>query len=73
MRWANAPRAGYRAVRQEFRDGDVLLFRGRGFSSLIIRWLTRSPYSHVGLVFRFAEHVYSLEAVGSGVRLILKE
>jgi uncharacterized protein YycO len=70
-RRATAPKAGYRTARAEFRDGDVLLFRGRGLASLAIRWRTRSPYSHVGLVFRFADHVYCLEAVGSGVRLIL--
>jgi hypothetical protein len=51
--------------------GDLLCFRGRGLISQAIRWLTRSPYSHVGIVYLFEERVYCLEATGHGVRLIL--
>jgi uncharacterized protein YycO len=58
-------------ARSEFRDGDVLCFRGRGPMGLLIRRLTRSPYSHVGLTYRFEGRVYCLEAVGAGVRLVL--
>lgn len=61
----------YTRARPEFTDGDVLLFRGRGPMSRMIRTLTTSPYSHVGLVMRFEGHVYCVEAVGKGVRLIL--
>jgi len=59
------------AARSEFRDGDLLCFRGRGWVSLLIRRLTRSSYSHVGLIYRFEGRVYCLEAVGAGVRLVL--
>lgn len=31
------------------RNGDILLFRGRGLMSKIIQWGTRSPYSHVAI------------------------
>src|SRR5262249_37906475 len=57
--------------RQAFRTGDVLCFQGKGSTSALVRWLTCSPYSHVGLVYRLREHVYCLEAVGVGVRLII--
>lgn len=46
-----------------------MCFRGRGFVSATIRLVTRSAYSHVGLVHLFEGHVYCLEAVASGVRL----
>lgn len=61
----------YGEVRSEFADADLLCFRGRGLTSLAIRWLTGSPYSHVGLVYRYEDRVYSLEATGAGVRLAL--
>jgi hypothetical protein len=58
-------------VRPDFTTGDLLGFRGRGLASWAIRTLTRSPYSHVGLVYRFEGRVYCLEAVWAGVRLII--
>lgn len=61
----------YEEARPGFADGDVLLFRGRGPMSRSIRYLTSSPYSHVGLVMLFEGRVYCVEAVGKGVRLIL--
>src|SRR5262245_40236847 len=61
----------YSAARRDFRGGDLLCFRGRGFVSWAIRVLTRSPYSHAGLVYRLKDRVFALEAVGVGVRLIL--
>ena len=68
---AAVARVGYTRARSAFQSGDVLLFRGRGIPSFLIRMVTRSPYSHVGLVFLYVGHVYCLEAVGSGVRLTL--
>ena len=57
--------------RERFRTADVLCFRGKGLFSWGIRRLTNSEYSHVGLSYLFEGRVYCLEAVGSGVRLIL--
>jgi len=61
----------YREARPDFREGDMLLFRGKGLIGTLIRAMTHSPYSHAGLVYRFEGRVYVLEAVGHGVRLIL--
>ena len=58
-------------ARADFETGDVLCFRGRGMGSRVIRWMTKSRYSHVGLAYLFEGRVYCLEAVGSGVRLML--
>ncbi len=68
---ARAVVVSYGEMRRSFRDGDILLFRGRGILSLIIRAITRSPYSHAGLVYLFEGRVYCVEAVGAGVRIIL--
>jgi uncharacterized protein YycO len=61
----------YSSARHEFVAGDLLCFRGRGLVSFGIRGLTRSEYSHAGLVYLFLDRVYCLEAVGHGVRLML--
>lgn len=61
----------YAAMRHDFLTGDILCFRGRGLISWLIRQLTRSRYSHVGLVYRFKQRVFCLEATGIGVHLIL--
>lgn len=61
----------YSTVRGSFVEGDLLCFRGRGLVSGLIRLLTASRYSHVGLVHLFEGRVYCLEAVGIGVRLCL--
>lgn len=42
--------ASYGTIRDALKDGDVLLFRGtRGIVGAVIRWATRSRYSHAGL------------------------
>lgn len=64
-----SPSRAYEETRGQFSEGDLLCFRGRGFLSGVIRLVTRSAYSHVGLVHLFEGHVYCLEAVASGVRL----
>jgi uncharacterized protein YycO len=61
----------YGDVRRELANGDLLCFRGAGLLSGTIRWITKSAYSHVGIVYVFEERRYCLEAVGSGVRLAL--
>ena len=61
----------YASVRPEFTDADLLCFRGHGVFGYLVRFFTNSRYSHVGLVYRFEGRVYCLEAVGSGVRLII--
>ena len=61
----------YGVARPELASGDVLCVRGRGLVSWLIRRLTRSAYSHAGLVYRFNQRVFCLEATGIGVHLIL--
>ncbi|WOA32550.1 YiiX/YebB-like N1pC/P60 family cysteine hydrolase [Alloalcanivorax xenomutans] len=47
--------------------GDVLLFAGRGVTSTVIRWFTRSPWSHVGMVVRLPEVAEPLVLESTGL------
>lgn len=42
----------YEDLRSGLKTGDILLFAGRGGMSSWIKWFTRSPWSHVGMVVR---------------------
>lgn len=42
--------ATYQEVRERMRPGDVLAFSGKGNFSELIKWATRGPVSHVGMV-----------------------
>jgi uncharacterized protein YycO len=67
----NKEEVPYGAVRSEVQNGDILCFKGKGLVSGAIRTLTKSEYSHVGLLYLFEGRKYCLEAVGQGVRLVL--
>lgn len=60
--------ARYEEYRPHMRNGDVLLFKGKGLLSEIIKWKTGSAYSHAGLVAWWGDRLMVLEAVGAGVR-----
>lgn len=58
----------YEEYRAQMRNGDILLFKGKGWLSEIIKWKTGSAYSHAGLVAWWGDRLMVLEAVGAGVR-----
>jgi hypothetical protein len=41
----------YGGQTREYRTGDILLFSGKAFDSKIIRFGTKSSYSHAGIVY----------------------
>ena len=57
----------YDSVRSNIKNGDVLMYKGRSFSSRIIQFATRSEYSHAGLAAWWKDRLMVLEAVGHGV------
>ena len=57
----------YSIQRDHIRNGDIILFRGRNVLSRLIRLLTRSNYSHAGIVAWWQDRLMVLEARGSGV------
>ncbi|MCW2573800.1 MAG: hypothetical protein JWO88_3858 [Frankiales bacterium] len=67
------PARPYKEVRALVRDGDLLLCSVKERMSRLIRWATRSPWSHVALAFRMEEidRVMVLECVQHlGVRAV---
>ena len=63
----------YAAIRELVRDGDLLLCSATDPFSRLIRWATRSPWSHVAIAFRLEEidRVMVIECVQTlGVRAV---
>ncbi len=63
----------YAKIRELVRDGDILLCSANDSFSNIIRWATRSQWSHVAIAFRIEsiDRVMVLEAVEKlGVRTV---
>jgi hypothetical protein len=63
----------YADVRDDVRDGDILLCSAHDPFSNLIRWATKSPWSHVAIAFRMPEvdRVIVLECVDKiGVRAV---
>lgn len=68
------PALQFAAVQNDLRTGDVLLFRGTGLLSWIVKMRTKSVYTHAGFVYRMkcngSERVCVVEALEpGGVRL----
>jgi hypothetical protein len=59
----------YGLVRPHIKNGDVLMFKGKYRSSFLIRWLTKSAYSHAGIAVWWNERLMIMEAVMRGVRV----
>jgi hypothetical protein len=57
----------YEEIRDQIKNGDVLMYKGRGLISSIIQWATRSSYSHAGIAAWWNERLMVLEAKGRGV------
>ena len=60
-------RLDYPDIRNQIRNGDILLFRGKSLISRVIGWITGSPYSHAGVLAWWHGRLMVLEAVASGV------
>lgn len=44
--------AEYQRVRDDMKPGDIIAFSGKGHFSEIIKWATRAPVSHVGIILQ---------------------
>lgn len=47
--------AKYEEIRPLLNTGDIVLFSGKGFISWLIKKVTQSPWSHIGLVLKSTE------------------
>ncbi len=54
-------------TRNQFEDGDILLWRGNFLSSRLFQRVTDSYYSHVALVAKWSDRVMVLQAKQRGV------
>lgn len=63
-------RLEYKQTRDEIEDGDVLLFQGTGLFSRLIRWATRSRYSHSGIALWWNDRLMVLESTDPEVRVM---
>lgn len=59
----------YPDIRDQIQDGDILLFRGKSWTSRFICWMTRSPYSHSAILCWWNGRLMVLEAVSTGVTI----
>ncbi len=57
----------YAQARDQIKNGDVLMYKGRGLVSSVIRWVTHSPYSHAALAAWWNQQLMVMEAKGQGV------
>lgn len=57
----------YGKVRSKIKNGDILLYKGKGFVSNFIKLCTRSQYSHAGIAAVWNNRLMVLEAVSKGV------
>ncbi len=60
-------------VKKELETGDLIFFSGNHWLSGLIRWRSKSAWSHVGMVIRIEEigHTFLIESImETGVRLI---
>jgi len=57
----------YFEIRNEFKNGDILLYKGRTWISKAIQWFTGSEYSHAGIVAWWNDRLMVLESVDKGV------
>lgn len=61
----------YHTVRRYIKDGDVLLYKGHGFVSWLIKKITGSEYSHAGFAVKWHNRLMVLEARNRpGIRVI---
>ncbi|MCP5106307.1 MAG: hypothetical protein GY950_23175 [bacterium] len=63
----NAKKISYKGVRNEVKNGDILMYKGTSLISKIIRKFTHSEYSHAGIAVWWNDRLMVMEAVGKGV------
>lgn len=56
-------------VEKNFKNGDLLCCRGKGLMPRLICKLTRSKYSHVGMVFTLNNFIYCLEITWNKIKI----
>lgn len=58
----------YQLYRSEFKDGDIVLFRGQKLLAKTIQYFDNSYFNHVGVCFKFKGRIMIIDSNGNGVR-----
>lgn len=58
----------YQKYRSEFKDGDIVLFRGQKLLAKTIQFFDSAYYNHVGVCYKDRSRIMILDSNGSGVR-----
>ncbi len=61
------PSKQYEDIRNQIRNGDVLMYRGKSWESRIIMLVTKSKFSHAGIAVWWNQRLMVMEAIGKGV------
>lgn len=57
----------YETIRNDIKNGDVLMYRGKSLESRIIMLITRSKFSHAGIAVWWNQRLMVMEAINKGV------
>lgn len=60
----------YYNVRSEFKDGDIILYRGHGFMSKSIQYFDSAYYNHVGIVKWIGSRLFTIDMWTRGIEII---
>jgi hypothetical protein len=66
---SEAPYVRYAEARSQIKTGDVLMFQGTQLISYLIRWGSRSRYSHAGLAVWWTDRLFVIHSILHGVQL----
>ncbi len=60
----------YYNVRSQFKDGDIVLYRGNGFMSKSIQYFDSAYYNHIGVVKWINSRLFTVEMWTHGIQFI---
>lgn len=61
----------YNDIRDSIKSGDIIFTSSDGIIGKLIKFATKSKYTHVGVAVWLGEHLFILEALRSGIALNL--
>jgi len=60
----------YYNVRSEFKDGDIVLYRGNGFMSKSIQYFDDAFYNHIGIVKWIGNRLFTIDMWTQGIEIV---
>ena len=57
----------YQSARSQLKNGDIILFSGKGFLAKLIQFFTKGKFNHVGIVWIAMNRVFILDSNSPGV------